>query len=373
MVGSSGGGGGGTGGGAHGGIAGGDGWKVQNSKGRSRPDPNEWPLPSSRPQKKVRFSEQADGKGRGKGKEQDEDEVESFANQCREEFKDDPAMLLKLDEKYPPKKLEPKELMQKAMDDVELLKAAANHQQKQHSQMDTAYLRRSEELLEYGKKLQAQAEKAQQAQAAFRKAELDLAAMQAQAASASAPFVAVMESDPRQMVSAYNPMPGIVQSLSAVPGMEQLPWDFAQNLQAAMESCFKMQMGMWTGQMRLAPTVQAAISTPVADLPLLSQVVADAGGMGSAGHAAAQSVAGDVAGNVVGKGVDSTMPPAAGTRRTRENFEEDDIDLFDEADSPPPKPKDSATIIRQAEFAANSRVASAKEDPAAVNDGTKCL
>ena len=385
MVGSKGGGGGGTGGGSGGGAAGGNGWKIQNAKGRARPDPVEWPLPSNKPAKKVRFELEGKGKGKGREKEEEDDSEEAFANLCREKFKDVPEVLQKVEERFPPKPKEPKQQLQEAMEHLDKSRAVAGHQAKMVQQMEAAYLRKAEELLEYKARVAAHVSKKEDADAALAAAKLELAQLQAKQVSEDAPFVAMCHQDPVQLVANYNPMQGIAEAMAGIPGIEHVPWQFSAAVQQTMQDVLRHHMQVALSQMRVAPTVQAAIHTRPENLPAafpqLGAVVTaaaggnatggDSGGIGGTnggsqipqdgasacggGHGSSTQIAAPVLGTI-----DASMSSTVGFKRKGADFSENggipELDDIDPSQMPTEPQKNSAELIREAEAVAGNVV-----------------
>ena len=286
-------------------------WKVYNSKGRVRPSPS-------------------NAESRNNHKEKDkEKEVsqEAFAQMCKEKLKDEPdfePFLRMVEQKFPPKPKEPKQELQEAMELMEKAKSMASHQAKMAKQMQDAYLKKADELLEYKNKLEAQKRKCEEANAAINEARMALTNVQAKAAAEHGPFVAVLQQEPGQLLANYNPTQGIADAIAAVPGIEQVPWDITQSFQGAMHSVLRDHLQKALAQMRVAPSVQAALCGVPTDFPhAFPDTALAANASGNAGNAAPPLTPSPLSASSPATAANVEMSVGIGGRRNRDQFEQD--------------------------------------------------
>ena len=232
--------------------AAGDGWSKYNSKGRVVPADA--------------GSANAGGGGTGGvdhkgGKKQKVDPAPSppkgeadddaFAKLCREKFKDDPAKLSLVEAAFPAKPKSEADCLKEALAMVEKAQAAQNHIQGICEKMQTAYLKKAEDLLEYRGRVQQHEQKLDEAKSNFQAAKDELALLQAKQAHVGATAQFTTSADPFQLLASYNPVQGIVDSMSAVEGFDKVPLPVATAIQSNIEEMVKNHLNQFASALRV--------------------------------------------------------------------------------------------------------------------------
>ena len=232
----------------------GEGWKSQDAKGRTIPaaGPATWagvtkgtakPQPGKPPVGSKALPE--------------EDEL---AQMYRAKYKDDPEKLRQLDEIFPPPPRTQADIIREALAAVEKAQASENHICKVCDDMDAAYLRKAEELLQYQQKIEEHKAKKESAKQALKQAKQELAKVQADAAPTDTPSPFVPNEDPVALLATYNPLQGIATALQAIDGASQVPHEVLQQMQAVMQDQFKVHLNLFAQRLVTSPPSSSATS-----------------------------------------------------------------------------------------------------------------
>ena len=242
---------------AGGGGGGNGGWKKHNSKGRVRDYYEPEVLEDAK--KAGNGKGFSNAKPTGKPPKEDEDEDDVSRAKLLERFKDDPTKLQQIHDMFPEKPKKPKtesECLKEAMAAAEKAQSWAQHLSHVCSQMQTSYLKQSEDLLEYKGRLLAHQAQRDEAAVACKLAKSQLAEIKAKQASAEGPFMAV--GDPNAIVASYNPNEGVAFGMAEIEGFNQVPPDLAEKLQRGMQELFKEHLGHFAKKLLVTPSAPAA-------------------------------------------------------------------------------------------------------------------
>ena len=148
---------------------------------------------------------------------------------------------------FPKKQKTQQELLKDGVTAVDRAQASHDHFAKVCADMQTAYDKRFQELLDYKQNLQSHLGKLETAKAALSAARQDLIELKANDSGGDAGFGGTQEpslplKQVQEGVTAFNPTAGIVRSLANVPAIADIPHDKASQIGEAMSLCFKQQL-----------------------------------------------------------------------------------------------------------------------------------
>ena len=222
-----------------------DGWKVQDSKGRSVPaayggDDRNDGIVGNDGNGGIGGKGGKGGKGSGsKGGRNvsfktSEDPDSEFRALFKEKFKEDPKKLELLEAAFPTPPEAPKtpeNHLKESIAEYEKAQSAYNHLAHTCENMEEAYFKRCKELKEYKERLDSHRQQMQEAHTALKTAKDDLAKLQLEQATSaqSKPFVA--SRDPNIILASYNPVQGVAHTMSSIEGFDKIPEELASALQ----------------------------------------------------------------------------------------------------------------------------------------------
>ena len=245
-----------------------DGWMTQNAKGRSRPvgqqavgkssaaasqtqqSQKQKQQPSSQPRQQQSSTRRQHEQQQEQQQQQQDIKKEKLEQEFRQQYKDDPVMLAKADEIWPPKPKSSSELLQDAEEALERAEAAAKHARKVHTDMQNSLVKKSEELLAYQIKVDEKREASASAEAEANEARQALQELKMQHSEESPPAPVFTKAAAIQLAASYNPIQGLIQDLQNDPLLQGVSPEVAQQHLDKLTQRFRSHMNMYAASMQ---------------------------------------------------------------------------------------------------------------------------
>ena len=256
----------------------GEAWLRQDSKGRARKvsfdeDSGKGPSRSAEPPHKP--SPKPPPKSALRAAAADGDDLEA---QFRARYKEDPEMLAKADEIWPPKPKTDSEIFLEAVAAVEQAEVHSRHMQKVANDMQVSLENKAKAFMEYKAKV---AEKQQQFDAAKQELKDAQANLEALKANQSAPGVSAQAIDPsvvpiiHGLSGNYNPTQSLARALKDLPVVQTMDHTQASQFGGDMVALFQKHIHDFAAALLQA---QSAPGTPAPPTPFLAVSSSATGG-----------------------------------------------------------------------------------------------
>ena len=284
-----------------------DGWMTQNAKGRSRPvgqqavgkssaaasqtqqSQKQKQQPSSQPRQQQSSTRRQHEQQQEQQQQQQDIKKEKLEQEFRQQYKDDPVMLAKADEIWPPKPKSSCELLQDAEEALERAEAAAKHARKMHTDMYGSLVKKSEELLAYQIKVDEKRDASASAEAEANEARQALQELKMQHSEESPPAPVFTKAAAIQLAASYNPIQGLIQDLQNDPLLQGVSPEVAQQHLDKLTQRFRSHMNMYAASMQESGQTASASalassfpSAPSASAMLVQDDRGDVNGNGAA-------------------------------------------------------------------------------------------